>query len=66
MTKAGFAPGALEEALAEFVLELLDLLAEGGLGDVAVRGGAGKIAGLGDGEDVAELVNFHRQKLWIS
>lgn len=50
---------SLEEFFAEFVLELHDLLAEGRLGDVTALGGAAEVFRLGDGEEVAELVNFH-------
>jgi hypothetical protein len=33
------------------------------LRDVALLGGAGEIAGAGDGDDVAELLHFHRPRL---
>lgn len=57
-----FQPG--EKPVAEFGFQLLNLLAERGLRHVAVRGGAAEIAHPGDGERVAELVEFHRQCLW--
>ena len=59
----GFAFEAVEEAFTEFIFELLDLLTEGGLGDVALFRGAGEIGRAGEGDDVTELVHFHRQYL---
>jgi hypothetical protein len=61
-TEVGEANGAaeaVEEAAAEFGFELLDLLGKRGLGDVAFFGGAGEGAGVGDGGEVAELMEFH-------
>ena len=52
---------AIEEAAAEFGFELLNLLRERGLRDVAFFGGPGEGAGVGDGAEVAELVEFHKR-----
>ena len=57
--EADGAAEAIEEAAAEFGFELLDLLGEGRLGDVTFLGGAGEGTGVGDGGEVAELVEFH-------
>ena len=57
--EANGASKAVEEAAAEFGFELLDLLGERGLRDVALFGGAGEGAGVGDGGEVAELMEFH-------
>lgn len=62
MAQIGEAHGAAEaikEAAAEFGFEFLDLLGERRLGDVAFFRGAGKGGGVGDGAEVAELVEFH-------
>ncbi len=62
LAEIGEADGAaetIEEAAAEFGFEFLDLLGERGLSDVAFFGGAGEGAGVGDGGEVAELVEFH-------
>ncbi len=50
---------AIEEASAEFVLEFADLLGERGLRDVGLTGRAAEAAGVDDGAEVAELVEFH-------
>jgi len=58
----GEADGAaetVEEAGAEFVFELEDLLGKRGLGDVGLLGGAGEGAGFGDRAEVAKLMEFH-------
>ena len=52
---------AIEEAAAEFEFELLDLLGERGLRDVAFFGGSREGAGVGDGAEVTELVKFHER-----
>jgi hypothetical protein len=57
--EADGAAEAVEEAAAEFGFEFLDLLGEGGLGDVAFFGGTGEGRSVGDGAEVAELVEFH-------
>ena len=48
--------GALEESLTEFLLQLDDLLAQRGLGHVALLGGPAEILGPGDGDEVAQLM----------
>lgn len=50
---------AIEEAGAEFVFELTDLLGKRGLGDVGLAGSAAEAAGIDDGAEIAELVEFH-------
>lgn len=55
---------AVEQGLAEFLFEFGDLLAERGLGDVEPGGGAGKAARLHHGDEVPELLQFHRICLW--
>jgi len=57
--EANGAAEAIEEAAAEFGFELLDLLRERGLRDMAFFGGSGEGASVGDGAEVAELVEFH-------
>ena len=51
--------GSGEELDAEFVFERLDLMAERGLHDMRFRGRAGEVAFLGDGENIAQLLQFH-------
>ncbi len=51
----------VEEAAAEFVLEFSNLLGEGGLRDVGPLCAAAEATGIGDGAEVAELVEFHQQ-----
>ena len=55
----GAARQAVEEAFAQLLLELLDLLAERGLGNVALLGGAREVARPGHGDDVTQLLEFH-------
>ena len=51
---------AREQLEAEFVLELLELLGQAGLGGVHALGGQGDVeAGIGDGDEVAELGEGH-------
>ena len=57
--EADRAAKAVEEAATEFGFELEDLLGERGLRDVAFFGGSGEGAGVGDGAEVAKLVEFH-------
>jgi hypothetical protein len=57
--EADGAAEAVEEAAAEFGFELLDLLGERGLRDVAFFGGPGEGASVGDSAEVAKLVQFH-------
>jgi hypothetical protein len=54
---------AIKEARAEFVFELANLLRERRLGDVALAGGTTEAAGIDDGAEVAELVEFHQTNL---
>jgi len=51
--EANGAAEAVEEAAAEFGFEFLDLLRERRLRDVALLGGAGEGAGIGNGGEVA-------------
>ena len=57
--EANGAAEAIEEAAAEFGFEFENLLGERRLGDVAFFRGPGKGGGVGDGAEVAELVEFH-------
>jgi hypothetical protein len=50
---------APEQQSAELLLELLDGAGQGRLGDVALLGGARKVQGLADCEEVADLMHFH-------
>jgi hypothetical protein len=50
---------AVEQNGAKLGLKLLDLAAERGLGDVQAFGGAGKIALIGDHDEVAKLAQIH-------
>ena len=50
---------ALEQLHAELALEVADLLADGGLGDVQPLGGAAKVQFLRDGDEVSEVAQFH-------
>jgi hypothetical protein len=59
--EADGAAESVEEAAAEFGFELLDLLRERGLRDVAFFRGPGERGGVGDGAEVAELVEFHKR-----
>jgi hypothetical protein len=54
---------AIEQAATKFGFELLDLLRERRLRDVAFFRGPGERAGVGDGTEVAELVEFHGEKV---
>jgi hypothetical protein len=49
----------IEEASAEFIFELEDLLGERRLRDVALLSRAGEGVGVGDGAEVAKLLEFH-------
>ncbi len=60
--EADGAAEAVEEAAAKLGFELLDLLGERRLRHVAFFGGAREGAGVGDGGEVAELVEFHGKK----
>lgn len=53
------ARAALEQAVAEFALELGDLRGDARLRDVQRLGGRGEGAAVGHGDEVAELVQFH-------
>jgi hypothetical protein len=61
--EADGAAEAVEETATELGFELEDLLGERGLRDVAFFGGPGEGAGVGDGAEVAELVEFHGESL---
>jgi len=50
---------AVEELPSELVLESADLLADRGLDDVELLGGATEVAQLSDGKEVPELANLH-------
>jgi hypothetical protein len=63
--EADAAAETIEEAGAEFVLELEDLLGKRRLGDMGLLGGARKRAGIGNSTEVAELMEFHRLCLFI-
>jgi len=52
---------AVEEAGAELVFQLENLLRKRRLGNVRLFGGAAERAGLGHGAEVAELVEFHKK-----
>lgn len=60
---------ALEQALANLLLQRLDLPAERGLCEENLLRGAADIAGLGDGDEVTQLAEFHMpepyQKVWL-
>jgi hypothetical protein len=53
----------IEQPLAQLVFQLLNLLAERRLGNVAFFGGAGEIARARHRHHVTKLVHFHRQRL---
>ncbi len=55
---------AVEKPLAQFIFQFLELLAQGGLGDLTLRGGARKVARPHDRYDVAKLLHLPRQQLW--
>ena len=50
---------AVEERLADLVLELADLVRERRLGDVHALGGAGEAEALGEGDEVAKMPQLH-------
>ena len=52
-------PIAVEEALADLVLEVANLPAEGRLRDVEEARGATKAELIGDGEEVAKVTQLH-------
>ena len=52
-------PSPLEQRLAEFVLEGLNLAAERRLRDAQPLGGAGDVLLFGDGDEVLELLQAH-------
>ncbi|MNF62439.1 hypothetical protein D3C84_441210 [compost metagenome] len=54
---------AIEQADADFLLKLLDCQGQGGLGDVhRLRGGRDR-AGLGHGDEVADLTQGHHGEI---
>jgi len=50
---------ALEKLEADFLLEIVYLTAQAGLGDVEFEGGARDIFLLGNGDEIAEVAEFH-------
>jgi hypothetical protein len=58
------AAGALEEPRAELPFQARDLVAEGGLDDHASFGGPREAVRLGDGDDVAHLLELHGSILY--
>ena len=55
----GLRPLAPEQIAAKLAFELADGAGEGGLGDVALFGGAREIERTSHREEVADLVHFH-------
>ena len=56
----GLAAPTVEKRCAEFAFKIADLLAERGLCEVQVRGGAREVSLAGGFEEIFELVEFHR------
>jgi hypothetical protein len=54
---------AVEELGAQLPFQGADLLGEGGLGDVFAPRGLGEVPGLGDGREVAELLELHEASI---
>jgi len=54
---------AIKEPLSKFLLDLLNLPAQGGLRDVALPGGSREVSSPGHRHDISELMHFHRQCL---
>ena len=63
LAERGSLAQAVEEAVPQAALQLLDLLAECRLRDVALFGRSAEAAGLRHGDEVAELMDFHKQNL---
>jgi hypothetical protein len=57
--EAGSARVAVEERAADFALEIGDLLADGGLGDVEAAASFAEGAVLGDGAEITQMSEFH-------
>ena len=55
---------AVKEPLPQFLFQLLNLLAQRRLGNVALLGGTGEVSGPCHGDHVTKLLHFHRQCLW--
>ncbi|MNY48640.1 hypothetical protein D3C86_1839890 [compost metagenome] len=51
--------GTLEQAHAQLVLQRLDLLAQRRLGDAQLQGRATEVQLLGDGDEIAQVAEFH-------
>lgn len=51
---------AVKQRPAQFLLKKLDCPGQGGLGNVAALGGAGEIEFFRRGNEVADLMHFHR------
>ena len=54
---------AVEQHVPQLALEARDLRADARLGDVLARGGPREPALLGDGDEVAQLVQLHKHQL---
>jgi hypothetical protein len=63
--EANAATEAVEEFGAQLFFEFQHLLGKRRLGNLAALGGAAEIAGVGDGANVAKLVEFHRVCLYL-
>ncbi len=50
---------AVEQPVAEFLLQLQDLLRQGGLGHVTAPGRTAEASDFGDGNEISQLVQFH-------
>ncbi|MNP16155.1 hypothetical protein D3C76_1085390 [compost metagenome] len=57
--QAHAAIGAIQQARADFFLQGLDLLAQRRLGNAQLLGGAAEMQFLGDGDEVAQVSQFH-------
>ena len=54
--------GAFQEREAEFLLQVADLAAQSGLGNVKLESGAGDILLFCDGDEIAEVPEFHESE----
>ena len=52
---------AVEQLDADFALQIADLLGKRGLADAQMLSGAGEVALLGHGQEIADMPKFHRQ-----
>ncbi|MNN04923.1 hypothetical protein D3C81_1176640 [compost metagenome] len=53
------AVGALEQAHAQLLLQRLDLLAQRRLGNAQLQGGAAEVQLFGNGDEIAQVAEFH-------